>query len=89
MVSVCDPMCCKTCAVCPVFERVVGKPGAAIPRICLKGHESKMLGQGHTLRLLDEAQEVGHHQHPGPENQDSQHMIDQPRGSFPDGKGLA
>ena len=23
--------------------------------------------------------EVGHHQHPGPENQDSQHMIDQPR----------
>ena len=27
---------------------------------------------------------VGLHQHPGPENQDSQHMIDQPRRSFPD-----
>ena len=29
-------------------------------------------------------EEVGRHQHPGPENQDSQHMIDQPRGSFPE-----
>ena len=44
----------------------------------------QMLGQGHTLRLLDEAQEVRRHQHPGPENQDSEHMLDQPRGSFPD-----
>ena len=26
---------------------------------------------------------LGHHQHQGPENQDCQHMIDQPRGSFP------
>ena len=43
-----------------------------------------MLGQGHTLRLLDEAREVGRHRHPGPENQDSQRMIDQPRGSFPE-----
>ena len=41
-----------------------------------------MLGQGHTLRLLDAAWDVGRHQHPGPENQDSQHMIDQPRGFF-------
>ena len=24
----------------------------------------------------------GHEQHPGPENQDSQHMLNQPRGSF-------
>ena len=44
-----------------------------------------MLGQGNSLRLLDEAQEVGRHQHPGPENQDSQHMI----GSFPDNRNLA
>ena len=49
-----------------------------------------MLGQGHTLRLPDEALEVEHHQRPGPENQDSQHMIDQLRGSFPDeNKGFA
>ena len=45
-----------------------------------------MLGQGHTLRLLEEAQEVRRHQYPEPENQDSQHMIDQPRGSFPEFK---
>ena len=43
-----------------------------------------MLGEGHSLRLLDEAREVVRHQHPGPENQDSQHMIDQLRGSDPE-----
>ena len=26
----------------------------------------------------------GQEQHPGPKNQDSQHMLEQPRGSFPD-----
>ena len=41
-----------------------------------------MLGQGQTLRLLDEAREVGRHQHAGLGNQDSQHMIDQPRGNY-------
>ena len=33
-----------------------------------------MLVQGHKLMLLDEAREVGHHEHPELENQDSQHM---------------
>ena len=45
-----------------------------------------MLVQGHNLRLLDEARDVGYH--PGPENQDSRHMLDQPRGSFPDNNDL-
>ena len=45
----------------------------------LEGPWKQMLGQRHTLRLSDGAREMGH---PGPENQDSQHMIDQPRGSF-------
>ena len=40
--------------------------------------------QGHTLMLPDEAREVGHHQHPAPENRDTQHMVYQPRGSFPE-----
>ena len=35
------PRATKTCAVCPVFARVVGKLGAADPRICSKGHESQ------------------------------------------------
>ena len=39
-----------------------------------------MLVQGHKLRVVDAVQEVGHHKYPGPENQDSQHMLDQPRG---------
>ena len=43
-----------------------------------------MLVQGHTLTLLDEAWEVGHQRHPGPENQDRQHMLNQPRRFLPD-----
>ena len=39
-----------------------------------------MLVQGHKLRLLDEAGGRAE-QHLGPENQDSQHRLDQPRGS--------
>ena len=38
------------------------------------------------MRLLDEAREVGHRQRPGPENQDSQRLLDQPRGSFLEGR---
>ena len=30
------PLCCKTCAVRPVFARVVGKLGTADSRICLE-----------------------------------------------------
>ena len=41
-----------------------------------------MLVQGHSLRVLDEAREVGRHQHFEPENQDIQHMLDQPRGAI-------
>ena len=35
------PCAAKTCAVRPVFRRVVGKLGAADPGICSKGRESK------------------------------------------------
>ena len=39
-------------------------------------------GHNHESEAPDEGQEVGHHhQHPGPENQDGQHMLDQPRPS--------
>ena len=38
----CVPHCAtKPCAVHPVFARVVGKPGAADPRICSKHYDSK------------------------------------------------
>ena len=59
------------------FACTLGKLAAADPRICSKGH----------------AREVGHHQHPRLENQESQYMLDlpNPRGSFselhPDHRG--
>ena len=43
-----------------------------------------MLVQGHNVRLLDATRKVGHHQHRGPENQDSQDTLDQASGSFPE-----
>ena len=49
----------------------------------LDGTMKHMPVQGTLLRLLDEAQEVGHQQHAGPENQDSQHIVNQPRRFFP------
>ena len=79
-VCVCPPVLQKACAVRPVLARVVGKLGGADPGICSKEPWKEMLGQGRHLRLLDEAREMGHHQHPGPENQDSQHMLNQPTG---------
>ena len=77
------PCAAKTWAVRPVFGRVVGSWGQQIQEFARRAMKPNAR-QGHTLRLLDEAREVGRHQHPGPENQDSQHMIGQPRGSFPD-----
>ena len=44
-----------------------------------KGPSSKMLAQENNLR-----RKPGQEQHQGAENQDSQHMQNQPRGSFPD-----
>ena len=60
-----------------------GEAGGRRSKNLLEWPCKQMLGQGHTLRLLDEAREAGHNQHPGPENQDSQHIIDQPKGVLP------
>ena len=66
----------------PVCGRVAGKLGAEAPRICSNGAMKQMLVQGDNLGLLDEAWELGHQQRPGPENQDSQHTLNQPRRLF-------
>ena len=80
----CVPPCAaKACAVRPACARVVGKLGAADPNL-LEGPSKQMLVQGHIMRLVNEAREVGHCQRPRQENQDTQHMLDQPRGSFPE-----
>ena len=79
-VSVCAPLCCKN--MCCASRVCTGgrEAGGSRSKNLLEVPWKEMLGQGHTLRLLDEAREVGRDQHPGPENQESQHMIDQPRG---------
>ena len=46
-----------------------------------------MLAQGNNLRLR-RRWKPGQEQNTGPENQDSQHMLEQPRGYFPDFKRL-
>ena len=48
------PCAVKTCAVRPVFARVVGKLRAADPSKCPRAHQAKMLAQGNNLRLRDE-----------------------------------
>ena len=63
-----------------------GRAGGSGSKNLLEGPLKELLVQGHNLRLLYEVREVGYHQHPGPENHDCQHMLDQPRGSFPDPK---
>ena len=77
------PCAVKSCAVRPVFAGVVGELRAADP--------SKVQGpakQNASPREQSEAprprRKPGQEQHPGPENQDSQHMLKQPRGYFSD-----
>ena len=48
-----------------------------------KGHQANARS-GPQSRALRRSRKSGHQQHLGPENQDSQHMLNQPRGSFPD-----
>ena len=45
------PCAVKTCAVRPVFARVVGELRAADPSKCPRAHEAEMLAQGNNLRL--------------------------------------
>ena len=63
--------CVTPCAAKPVlcvpFWTGGREAGGSRSKNLPKAHESKMLGQGHSLRLLDEVREVGRHRHPGPE----------------------
>ena len=79
------PCVAKTCAVRPVFARVAGELRAADPRIRSKRLEANASLGAHSeapVRSLG----AGHQQHPKPDNQDNQHMLNQPRGSFPEGR---
>ena len=81
--GVCPPCAVKTCVVRPVFARVVGELRAADPSNIqgpIKQHASpREQSEGPRPKW-----KPGQEQNPGPENQDNQHMLEQPRGSCPE-----
>ena len=83
------PLCAvKTCAVRPVFARVVGELRAADPSN-VQGPVKQNASPGEQSGAPRPRWKPGQEQNPGPENQDSQHMLEQPRGSFPDSRSSA
>ena len=77
------PCSVKTCAVRPVFAQVVGELWAADPSNA-QGFVKQIASPAEQSEALRPRWKPGQEQNPGPENQDSQHMLEQPRGSFPD-----
>ena len=74
------PCAVKTCAVRPVFARAVGELQAAdASNVQGPVKQNSSPGEQAPRPRWKPAQE----QNPGPENQDSQHMLNQPRGFFP------
>ena len=57
---------------------------AADPSNCPRANEAKCFSPGEQSEAPRRRWKPGQEQHPGPQNQDSQHMLDQPRGSFPE-----
>ena len=76
------PCAVKTCAVRPVFARAVGELRAADPSN-VQGPVKQNASPKQQFEAPRPRWKLGQEQRPGPENQDSQHMLKQPRGSFP------
>ena len=77
------PCVATTCAERPVFAWVVGELWAADPSKCTRAHEANA-SSGTKSEAPRCCWKSARQQHPAPESQDSQHMLKQPRGSFPD-----
>ena len=77
------PCAVKTCAVRPVFARVVGEVEAA-DQSSVQAPVKQNASPGEQCEAPRPRWKPGQKQNPGPENQDSQHMLEQPRGYFPD-----
>ena len=77
------PCAVKTCAVRPVFARVVGELRATDPSN-VQGSVKQNASPGQQSEAPRPRWKLGQEQNPGPENQDSQHMLEQPRGYVPD-----
>ena len=69
------------CAVGPVFARVVGELWAADPS-SVQGPVKQNASTGEQSEAPKPRWKPGQEQNPGPENQDGQHMLEQPRGYF-------
>ena len=77
------PVAVKTCAVRPVFALVVGELRGSTSKQCPRPVKQNA-SPGEQSEAPRQRWKPGQEQNPGPENQDSQHMLEQPRGSFPD-----
>ena len=76
------PCAAKTCAVRPVFARLVWWLRAADPSN-VQGPVKQNASPGEQSEAPRPRWKPGQEQNPGPENQDSQHMLEQPRGKTP------
>ena len=83
IVGVCPPCAVKTCAVRPVFARVLGDLRAA-DSSNVQGPVKQNTSLGDQSEAPRPRWKPGQKQNPGPENQDSRHMLEQPRGYFPE-----
>ena len=81
--SACDPLCCKNMCCASRFARVVGELWAADPSN-VQGPVKQNARPGDQSEAPRPRWKPGQEQNPAPGNQDSQHMREQPRGSFPD-----
>ena len=72
------PCAVKTCAVRPVFARMVGELRAADPSN-VQGPVKQNASPGEQSEGPRPRWKPGQEQNPGPENQDNQHMLEQPR----------
>ena len=77
--SACAPLCCKICAVRPVFGGVVGELRAEDPSN-VQGPVKQNASPGEQSEAPRPRWKPGQEQNAGPESQDSQHMLEQPRG---------
>ena len=82
--SACAPLCCKN--MCCASRFCMGGRGAACSKIQanVQGLEKPNASPGEQSEAPRRRWMQGQKQHPGPQDQDSQHMLNQPRGPFSD-----
>ena len=82
--GVCPLVSQKLVLSVPFFPGWQGSWGSRSKNFALEGPMEQMLVQGHSVRLPDEVWGSGISGIQKPENRDSQHMLNQHMGSFPE-----